>query len=103
MRGDQKDENGGRDGEGKTVAEGGLVETLMVEGSIVTSGSFGSQVRDLFLECCSLQILRLIAAYWHRVDIGNHIANQGAKSNGFLINYCYHNNHITFVYVILAL
>jgi hypothetical protein len=38
------------------VGASGLVETLMVEGSIVTSGSFGSEIRDLFLECCSLQI-----------------------------------------------
>ena len=38
----EKGEDGGRDGEGKTVAEvgaSGLVETLMVEGSTVTSGS----------------------------------------------------------------
>ena len=56
----EKGEDGGRDGEGKTVAEevgaSGLVETLMVEGSTVTSGSFGLEVRDLFLECRTLQI-----------------------------------------------
>jgi len=43
----EKGEDGGRDGEGKTVAEevgaSGLVETLMVEGSTVTSGSLVHQ------------------------------------------------------------
>ena len=46
----------GRGKRWRRVSASGLVETLVVEGSIVTSGSFGFEVRDLFLECRTLQI-----------------------------------------------